>query len=111
MIYAVCGTPGSFKSCYCVEKFILPALREGKKVFTNIEGLDPRYIATLFDLDPVQVEEFERSGRVYDDDGTFHEDKDKIRRFYDDLPVNSLVVIDEAQNYFSSRDFKEGVFC
>lgn len=109
MIYAVCGTPGSFKSCYCVEKFVLPALKEGRKVFTNIEGLDPRYIATLFDLDPVHVESnLNVLGRVYDDDGTYHEDRDKIRRFYEDLPLNSLVVIDEAQIYFSSRDFKEG---
>ena len=39
---------------------------------------------------------------------TYHEDKDRIRRFYEDLPINALVIIDEAQNYFSSRDFKEG---
>lgn len=109
MIYAICGTPGSFKSCYAVENFVLPALKKGRKVFTNIEGLSPTYIATYYDLDPISVEEnLNVLGRVYDEDGSYHEDRDKIRRFYDGLPINALVIIDEAQNYFSSRDFKEG---
>lgn len=108
MIYAICGTPGSFKSCYAVENFVLPALRKGRKVFTNIEGLSVTHIATYYDMDPISVEEnLQVLGRVYDQDGTWHEDRDKIRKFYEDLPINALVIIDEAQNYFSSRDFKE----
>ena len=47
MIYAICGTPGSYKSCYAVEKFLLPALKSHRKVYTNIEGLNPAYIATF----------------------------------------------------------------
>lgn len=109
MIYAICGTPGSFKSCYACEKFIIPALKSGREVYTNIEGLNPLYIATLFDLDPIEVDRLLHVlGRVYDDDGTWHEDRDKIRKFYDELPINAIAIIDEAQNYFSSRDFKEG---
>lgn len=109
MIYAICGTPGSFKSCYAVQNFVLPALRAHRKVFTNIDGLSPSHIATYYDLDPVEVDQnLNVLGRVYDDDGTYHEDRDKIRKFYEDLPINALVIIDEAQNYFSSRDFKEG---
>ena len=109
MIYAICGTPGSFKSCYAVQNFLLPALRKGRKVYTNIEGLSSVHIATYYDLDPIEVEQnLQILGRVYDDDGTWHEDRDRIRKFYEDLPINALVIIDEAQNYFSSRDFKEG---
>lgn len=108
MIYAICGTPGSFKSCYAVENFVLPALRKNRKVYTNIEGLSTTHIATYYDMDPIAVDEnLKVLGRVYDNDGTWHEDRDKIRKFYDDLPINALVIIDEAQNYFSSRDFKE----
>ena len=60
-------------------------------------------------FDPIEVDQnLNILGRVYDEDGTYHEDKDRIRRFYEDLPINALVIIDEAQNYFSSRDFKEG---
>ena len=70
--------------------------------------LSPAYIATYYDLDPVEVEDnLNVLGRVYDDDGTFHEDRDKIRKFYEGLPMNALVIIDEAQNYFSSREFTE----
>lgn len=109
MIYAVCGTPGSYKSCYTCEKFLLPALKSGRHVYTNIEGLNPLYIASLFDLDPIDVDQhLHILGQVYDDSGIPHEERDLIRRFYEDLPINALVIIDEAQNYFSSRDFKEG---
>lgn len=109
MIYAICGTPGSFKSCYAVQNFVLPALRAHRKVYTNIEGLSPAHIATYYELDPVEVDQnLNVLGRVYDEDGSYHEDRDKIRKFYEDLPLNALVIIDEAQNYFSSRDFKEG---
>lgn len=109
MIYAVCGTPGSYKSCYAVEKFIIPALKKRRQVYTNIDGLNPNYIATYFDLDPLEVEnDLHQLGVVYDDDGIPHEDVEKVRRFYEDLPQNALVVIDEVQNYYSSRDFKQG---
>lgn len=109
MIYAICGTPGSYKSAYAFEKFLLPALRKGRHVYTNIEGLSPTYIAVYYDLDPVETDShLHILGRVYDDDGEFHEEVDLIRYFYRDLPENALVIIDEAQNYYSSRDFKEG---
>jgi len=108
MIYAIQGTPGAFKSCYAVEKFLIPALKAGRRVYTNIEGLSPLYIATYFDLDPVKVDELLNIlGIEYDDDGIPSENRDRIRRFYEDLPPNALVIIDEAQNYFSAREFKE----
>lgn len=109
MIYAICGTPGSYKSAYANEKFLLPALRQGRHVYTNMEGLEPTYIAVFFDLDPVDVSQhLHYLGRVYDDDGNFVEDPERVRRFYEDLPENALVIIDETQNYYNSRDFKEG---
>lgn len=109
MIYAVCGTPGSYKSAYTLEKFVIPALVSGRAVFTNIEDLSPFHIATFYDLNPLEVDQnLHILGRVWDDDGNWHEDRDKVRRFHEELPNNCLVVIDEAQNYFSSRDFKEG---
>lgn len=108
MIYAICGKPGSYKSCYAVEKFVLPALKKGRKVYTNIDGLNSNYISVYYDLDPIDCEQnMNVLGRVYDEDGSYHEDRERIRRFYEELPYNSLVIIDEAQNYFSSRDFKE----
>lgn len=109
MIYAICGTPGSYKSAYANEKFLLPALRKGRHVYTNMDGLNPTYIAVYYDLDPIEVSEhLHYLGRVYDDDGNYTEDPDLVRYFYKDLPENALVIIDEAQNYYNSRDFKEG---
>ena len=99
MIYAICGTPGSYKSAYANEKFLLPALRQGRHVYTNMEGLEPTYIAVFFDLDPVEVSEhLHFLGRVYDDDGNYVEDPELVRRFYVDLPENALVLM--KQNYY-----------
>lgn len=108
MIYAVCGSPGSYKSVHVLEKYIIPALKKGRAVYTNIENISPIHIATFFDLSPIDCDNLLHIlGRVYDDDGKFHEDPNAIRKFYEDVPNNALIVIDEAQNYFSSRDFKE----
>ena len=101
MIYAVCGSPGSFKSVHVLEKYIVPALKKGREVYTNIEKISAIHIATFFDMSPIEVDGLLHIlGRVYDDDGTYHEDADQIRRFYDNVPKNALIVIDEAQNYF-----------
>lgn len=107
MIYAVAGSPGSFKSVHVLEKYIIPALKNGRQVYTNIEGISPIYIATYFDINPIDCDNcLHVLGRVYDDDGSYHEDEDLIKNFFDNVPNNALIVIDEAQNYFGSRDFK-----
>lgn len=108
MIYAVCGSPGSYKSVHVLEKYIIPALKKGRPVYTNIENISAIHIATFFDISPIECDgNLHILGRVYDEDGKYHEDPNAIRRFYEDVPNNALIVIDEAQNYFSSRDFKE----
>ncbi len=108
MIYAVCGSPGSYKSVHVLEKYIIPALKKGREVYTNIENISAIHIATFFDISPIECDNnLHVLGRVYDEDGSYHEDSSLIRRFYDNVPNNALIVIDEAQNYFSSRDFKE----
>lgn len=109
MIYAFAGSPGSFKSVHVLEKYIIPALKKGRPVYTNIERISSIYIATYFDMNPIEVDSLLHIlGREYDEDGNvLEENPDKIRRFYDNVPNNALIVIDEAQNYFGSRDFKE----
>lgn len=108
MIYAVCGSPGSYKSVHVLEKYIIPALKKGRQVYTNIENISAIHIATYFDLSPIDVDSnLHILGRVYLEDGTWKEDIDQVRKFYEHVPNNALIVIDEAQNYYSSRDFKE----
>lgn len=109
MIYGIAGVPGSFKSAYALQKFVIPELSKGRDVYTNIEGLRVERIASVFDIPPLECSRrLHILGSTYDEaTGTLVEDRDKVRRFYENIPQNSLVVIDEAQNYFSSRDFKE----
>ena len=109
MIFAVAGSPGSFKSVHVLEKHIIPALRKGREVYTNIEDISAVYIAIYFDMDPIEVEShLHILGREYDPDTglPLAENPDLVRHFYKDVPNNALIVIDEAQNYYSSRDFK-----
>lgn len=107
MIYAFAGSPGSFKSVHVLEKYVIPALKNGRQVYTNIENISSIYIATYFDLNPIDVDNcLHVLGREYNEDGTYQENPDLIRKFYENVPNNALIVIDEAQNYFGSRDFK-----
>lgn len=110
MIFAVAGSPGSFKSVHVLEKYIIPALRKGRAVYTNIEDISPVYIALYFGLDPIECGALLHIlGREYDEETgkPLAENPDLVRHFYKDVPNNALIVIDEAQNYYSSRDFKE----
>ena len=69
MIFAVAGSPGSFKSVHVLEKHIIPALRKGRDVYTNIEDISAVYIAIYFDMDPIEVEShLHILGREYDPD-------------------------------------------
>ena len=56
MILGIMGTPGAFKTAYVVQERIVKFLRDGREIYTNVKGLKPYYIATLFDLDPFEVE-------------------------------------------------------
>lgn len=109
MIFAVAGSPGSFKSVHVLEKYIIPALKKGRHVYTNIEDISAVYIAIYFGMDPIDAEShLHVLGREYDEETgkPLAENPDLVRLFYKDVPNNALIVIDEAQNYYSSRDFK-----
>lgn len=110
MILGIMGTPGAFKTAYVVQEQIVKFLRQGRHIYTNIKGLNPYYISILFELDPFDCEsQIHFLGRVYnnDDSGSYYEDPEQIRRFHKICPPGSVVIIDEAQDYFGCRDFKE----
>lgn len=111
MILGIMGTPGAFKTAYTVQDRIVKFLKDKRPIYTNIKGLKPYHIATFFDLDPFDCENLIRPlGRVYRNDveDSFYEDPNRVRNFHKEIPPGSVVIIDEAQDYFSSRDFKEG---
>lgn len=104
-----------------------------RHIYTNIEGLKPDILCSYLDLPAsVLVPYFHRLGERVDENGNVYEDKDLIRYFYYEsetiewindkdergktikvpnkamavtIPHNSLVIIDELQNYFGGRDF------
>lgn len=104
-IMFVTGVPGSGKTLYILQRFIIPALKKGKTVYHNIEGLEEKkmLIASYWDdVDPIHV-----SSRLIE----FPEDQ--IKTFYEwiatkdrDYAINCLVVVDEVQNIYSARDYQ-----
>lgn len=108
MILGIMGTPGAFKTAYVVQEQVVKFLRDNRHIYTNIKGINPYNISILFDIDPFECEShIHFLGRVYDKDkDSFYEDVEQIRHFHHDLPPGSVVIIDEAQDYFGCREFK-----
>jgi len=89
----VSGVPGTGKTLYCIQKYIIPELKRGGIVYTNIDGIIHRRISHLFDIDIFDVESNLR--QITDPE-----------YFYKDLPKNVMIVLDESQNIFSNRDWQ-----
>jgi zona occludens toxin (predicted ATPase) len=87
------GVPGTGKTLYAIQKYIIEQLKKGKKVFTNIDGLIPERIALLFNLDIFDVQ-----------------DNLKVIKepefFYKEMEENATAVIDEVQNIFGNRNWQ-----
>lgn len=83
------GLPGSGKSYEAVVYRILPALQKGRHVFANIKGLDFEKIADVSGLPLDRVEEL------------LHQiEWDDTKRIYDLVSNDSLVLIDEVQDFW-----------
>lgn len=97
MIIAFVGTPGSGKTYDAVKK-VLDNLRLGKKVYTNIEGLNNdkclEFIKTYTGLDDYQI-------------GTqlVHTPDKEMLHIWEFVEDKSIVVIDEVHRLFSNRDW------
>lgn len=102
-------------------------------IWTNIEGLNPSLIVALSGLPESIAGYIHQIGEYVDEDGNKAEDKRYLEWFYYDpetiewvedydsktktkwehpnfdkaayLPLNSLIILDELQNVFGSRDF------
>lgn len=104
-----------------------------RHIYTNIEGLKPALICALAGIEYDQVADFFHVlGEFVDENGVVTEDKDLVRYWFykpetiewvteknsngiwerhpdwekaELIPLGSLVIIDEIQNYYSNRDF------
>jgi len=95
------GLPGSGKTYEAVAKHLIPALKKGRHVYARIDGLNLDQLATLAGISV----DFCRSL-------CHHVDVEHIKTLEQyDIPVGSLVVIDELQNYFpdSRQKLSDGI--
>lgn len=85
------GLPGSGKSFAAMVDHIGPALKKGRKVFAYVEGLNHEKIAEALELPLETVQEL------------LHQvQREHVPTIYEHVENDSLVVIDELQNFWPS---------
>lgn len=93
------GNPGSYKTSTALWFEMLPALRNGRCVVTNIEG--------LFDLDTIEKvlgEKFPDSAQLWRISTLNEVGVYILARWFHWLPAGALLLIDEVQNLYSDKD-------
>jgi len=96
------GPPGSYKSSSAVWFDVLPALRAGRVVVTNVQG-----IKTLEEIQRTLGEVFPNTARLLrvsigNDSGMM-----LMRNFFHWLPIGAMIFIDEVQDvYPNDKSFK-----
>jgi zona occludens toxin len=84
------GIPGCGKTYEAVVKHLIPALKKGRHVFARINGLNFEQLATLAGISLERCEEL-----------LHHVEEEQVKAIDQvAMPIGSLVVIDEIQNYF-----------
>lgn len=90
------GPNGSYKTASVVWFRIIPALREGRVVVTNVLGLYP-----IEEIEERLGEKFPDSARLFRIFAVADDTRDLWRRWFHWMPIGALVVIDECQDIFS----------
>lgn len=101
------GLPGAGKSYEAVLSFIVPALKEGKHVYTNIRGVDADAIARYLGLAPVFLRDrLHITSPDASEDEALQSDTAHIERqkaFFLASGTDCLIVWDEIQDFFPSQ--------
>jgi len=102
MIYLYYGKIGDGKTYHVMYNELLPAVRDGRKIYTNIDDLDQRHIRMLTGVDPQIV-----NVATHDEFKSLME-CDPNDKKGENLKIDhgSLVIIDEAQLIWDARDFR-----
>lgn len=85
------GLPRSGKSYEAVVSRIIPALKSGRKVFSNVKGLNHPQFAQLLGIPEDEVRRL-----------LIQLDGSHIPEIYDHVENDCLLVVDELQNFFPS---------
>jgi zona occludens toxin len=95
------GPNGSYKTASVVWHRIVPALREGRCVVTNVLGMYP-----LEEIEEKLGEKFPDSARLFRIFAVADDTRELWRRWFHWMPIGALVVIDECQDIFSLSGWK-----
>ncbi|WCP70330.1 zonular occludens toxin domain-containing protein (plasmid) [Vibrio tubiashii] len=95
-VYFRHGSNGAYKSAYAVWFEILPALRNGRLVVTNIEGLKP-----LDKIEKLLGEKFPPGARLIRVFSRKLTGIELWQNWFSWMPIGALVVIDECQDIFT----------
>ena len=97
------GPPGSYKSFTLVQRFAIPALKQGRAVVTNIRGFD----SVERVIDQFSNDEFSPDARIIWVDTTTQAGRTKMAKWFHWVPFGAMIIIDEVQQvYPDRRDFK-----
>ncbi|WP_338593336.1 zonular occludens toxin domain-containing protein [Shewanella khirikhana] len=91
------GAPGSYKSASTLWYELLPALREGRLVITNIEGLKP-----LETIEAILCEKFPPTAKLWRVSTQNPTGLALMRRFWCWAPIGAFILIDEVQGVYPS---------
>lgn len=97
-VYFRHGSNGSYKSAYAVWFEILPALRNGRLVVTNIEGM-----RSLESIEKALGEKFPPSAKLIRIFTRKLSGIELFQNWFSWMPIGALVVIDECQDIFSAE--------
>lgn len=92
------GTPGSGKTYDIVVK-IVANLAKGRKVYTNIDGLDDVACLEMIKF-KAKMDDFDIKEKLV------HFTTEQAKNFWDYLEPGCMVVIDEAHKIFNARDWQ-----
>ncbi|MEM0911983.1 MAG: zonular occludens toxin domain-containing protein [Pseudomonadota bacterium] len=96
------GPPGSYKTSSAVWYEALPALRKGRIVITNIEGIKP-----VDEIEEALGEKFEEGADIWRVSTLKDKGRELMRSFYHWAPIGAMIIIDEVQDvYPTDRRFK-----
>lgn len=92
------GAPGSYKSASLMWYEILPALRKGRLVVTNIEGVLP-----LEDIEQAIDEAFPKGAEIWRVSSQSEQGLNLWRNWFHWIPPSALIVMDEVQDIFPTE--------
>ena len=100
MIGCIYGAIRSGKSYHAVSDFIIPALKKGQRVVTNISGLKPELFRVLHGVDDLKL-------TIISDDQVMGFWKPYLHADGGEGEAGVLFIIDEIQNFYGSSNWRE----